>query len=134
MVKHNKKAAVLGMRISRRKFANAVAATALVIAFALPYVAGASATELDNPLGQTNIQVIIGYAIKAIFGLVGSIALAMFIYGGFLWMTSEGTSERIKKGKDTMVWAAIGLGTIFAAYAIVGFIIDRLAGASTATL
>ena len=70
---------------------------------------------------STDPRVIIGQGIKTVLGIVGSVALAVFIYGGVLWLTSGGNETRIKKGKDVILWATLGLVIIFAAYAIVGF-------------
>ena len=80
--------------------------------------------SLTNPLG-TDItpQALIGRIINAVLGIVGSIALAMFIYGGFTWMTAAGGAEKVQKGKDILIWAAIGLVVIFASYALVNFVI-----------
>jgi len=85
---------------------------------------------LKNPLtGKAEaltIPQIIGLAIKAILGLVGSIALLMFIIGGLTWMTSGGNPEKIEKGKKTLVWATIGLLVIFSSYIILDFVIRKL--------
>ena len=89
--------------------------------------AGLSTVFLDNPLGTTNTpQALIGRAISAILGLVGSLALIMFIYGGFLWMTSAGNPEQVKKGKETFVWAIFGLVIVFFSYALVNFVVGVL--------
>jgi len=84
--------------------------------------------KLDNPLGTTSIPELIGKVIKAILGIVGSIAFLMFIWGGFLWMTAAGESKKVEKGKETLVWATIGLATIFFAYAATSFVIKSLTG------
>jgi hypothetical protein len=82
--------------------------------------------ELPNPLGDNpedaKPQVLIGKIIKAVLGVVGSIALVMFIYGGFMWMTAAGNQERVTKGKEILIWATIGLIVIFTSYALVSFI------------
>lgn len=88
---------------------------------------GASSTELPNPLPVSDIPSILGNVLRAGFGILGSIALLMFVYGGFVWLTSGGEAEKIKKGKDTMVWAVLGIAIIFASFAIVTFVIDTLA-------
>ena len=82
---------------------------------------------LDNPLG-TNItpQIFIGKIIRAILGIVGSLALVMFIYGGFNIMTAAGTAEKVEKGKQILVWATIGLIVIFTSYALVKFVFTSL--------
>ena len=81
---------------------------------------------LDDPLGETNPQVLIGRVISAVLGIVGSLALAMFIYGGFIWMTAAGNKERVEKGKNVIVWATIGLVIIFSAYAMVKLVFSGL--------
>lgn len=83
-------------------------------------------TEALNPLGETDIRVIIGRVIKYALGIVGSLALLMFIYGGGLWLLSGGSSEKIEKGQKTILWATLGLGVIFASYALVNFVIKAL--------
>lgn len=83
---------------------------------------------LKNPLGDTNNdpRAIIGNIIRAALGLVGSLALAVFIYGGITWVTSGGNQERITRGKNMLIWATLGLAVVFASYAVVTFIIDAL--------
>lgn len=82
--------------------------------------------KLDNPLGDDikSPQVLVGQIINSLFGIIGSLALVMFIYGGFLWMTSAGSSEQVKKGKDIFIWAVVGLVVIFSAYSLVRFVIQ----------
>ncbi|MEK7211086.1 MAG: hypothetical protein AAB731_00445 [Patescibacteria group bacterium] len=85
-----------------------------------------SAVEaLPNPLGTTDVYTVIGRVIKAALGLTGALALLMFIWGGFLWMTAMGDARRVEKGRDTMVWATLGLVVIFGSYAITSFIIEK---------
>jgi len=86
--------------------------------------------ELPNPLGsgRTDINAIIGTAINAVLGLVGSIALVMFIYGGFTWMTAAGNKEAVTKGKDIIIWSVAGLAVIFLAYAVVNFVLTDVIG------
>jgi|GEM_PF-5700670 len=80
--------------------------------------------DLEPPFGQgdqdsvTYIQETIGLVIQWALGIVGSIALLMFVLGGFIWLTSAGNPDRIQRGKSILIWATIGLFVIFAAYAI----------------
>ncbi len=85
-------------------------------------------TCLKNPLGVENVQDLIGQVINAILGVVGSLALLMFVYGGLTWMTAAGNEEKIKKGKGILMWATIGLVVIFTSYAVLRFIISVLQG------
>lgn len=88
--------------------------------------ADAPITRIDNPLRWDTPEEIIGNVIKAVLGIIGAIALVMFLWGGFQWMTSGGSSERVKKGRDTLVWATIGLLVIFTSYAILYFIFEAI--------
>lgn len=85
----------------------------------------AESVTIINPLGDniTTPQALIGKIINSVLGVVGSLALVMFIYGGFIWMTSSGSSEQVKKGRDILMWAVIGLVIIFSAYGLVRFVI-----------
>ncbi len=79
--------------------------------------------KLEAPITETSAPRIIGNIIKAVLALVGALALGMFIYGGFTWLTSGGSPDRIKKGRDILVWAVIGLIVIFASYTLVDFLL-----------
>ncbi len=61
-----------------------------------------------------------------LFSIVGALALLFFIYGGFTLILSRGATEQVKKGKDIMVAAIIGLVIVFGAYMLVGFLGDAV--------
>jgi len=84
------------------------------------------AATLSNPLQTTNLRVVITRLIQAVLGVTGSVALLMFVYGGFLFLISQGKPESVKKGKDTMTWAILGLAVIVGAYAIVSALVIAL--------
>lgn len=88
-----------------------------------PLIASAA---LENPLGTTDIHELIGRLIRALLGLSGAAALLMFVWGGFLWLTSRGEPAQVKKGTDTLKWATFGLVVIFTAYILVNAVIDTL--------
>lgn len=77
-----------------------------------------------NQLGTTSIPVLVGRFVSILVGIAGSVALAVFVYGGFLWMTSLGSVERAGKAKSLLVWSALGVLVILASYAIVNFLFD----------
>ena len=84
--------------------------------------------QISNPLGDStdSLQKFIGKLINGLLGIIGSLALVMFVYGGFSWMTSMGNPAAIKKGRDTMLWAAVGLAIIFSAYTLTSFVITSV--------
>ena len=101
-----------------------VATTSIMVAFG--FLDPVFAAELKNPLGATTIPGLVNIVLKGVLGLVGSLALLMFVYGGFLWLTAMGEDKRVKQGWDTMTWAALGIAVIFASYAIVTLIFKSL--------
>ena len=82
--------------------------------------------ELVNPLTVKNVPDLIGKIISGALGVVGSLALLMFIYGGITWMTSGGNEEKIKKGKQILIWAVFGIVIIFTSYSILNLVFEIL--------
>lgn len=95
-----------------------------------PRLVSAETVSILNPLGETDVRVIIGRIISAALSIIGSIALLMFVYGGVLWLTSFGETAKVDKGKKILVWATLGLGMIVASYAVVNAIILGLSTGS----
>jgi len=70
-------------------------------------------------LGTNIAQIILKY--------LGVIALALFVLGGIMWLTSGGAQQKIETGKKIIVGALIGLVIVLAAFLIVQFVLKRLA-------
>lgn len=71
--------------------------------------------------------VIVGINItKIILGVVGSLALLMFIYGGVMMLISSGNSDQVTKAKGILMAAVIGLAIVFASYTIIQFVMGTL--------
>ena len=86
-------------------------------------------TKIENPLDLDQnfpVEDLVAKIISTFLGIVGIIALIMFVYGGLLWMTAAGNAQRVDKGKDLFIWSIIGLVVIFSSYAIASFVIDNL--------
>jgi hypothetical protein len=71
---------------------------------------------------------LIGDVINATLGVVGALALFMFIYGGVYLLSSAGSAEKVKKGKDVITWSIIGIAVILGSYALANFVITGLQG------
>ena len=82
--------------------------------------------QLPNPINIKDPRDLLGRIIGAVLGLVGSIALVIFIWGGFLWMTSAGNPERVTKGKNAILWATFRLVLIFSSYILVKNVLTAL--------
>jgi hypothetical protein len=62
-----------------------------------------------------------------LLGIVGSLALLMFVYGGLTWLTSGGEPDKITAGKKILINSVVGLAITFFAYAIIIFVVSTLA-------
>ncbi|HPY08685.1 MAG: hypothetical protein ACOX0H_03825 [Patescibacteria group bacterium] len=76
--------------------------------------------------GADTVDNIISRVILTVLTWVGVIFFGFVIYGGFRWMIAEGNQERVKKAKNILTDALIGLIITLAAYAITFFIVGRL--------
>ncbi len=63
---------------------------------------------------------------KIILGVVGSLALLFFVYGGVMFLISAGSSDKVSKAKGIIVNAVIGLAIVFLSYLIVQFVMNAL--------
>lgn len=71
--------------------------------------------ELPNPLGIENVNQLADKVISAITQLAVPVVIAMVLWGAFLIVTSGGNPERLKKGGNTIMWAAVGFGILLLA-------------------
>lgn len=88
--------------------------------------------EFGNAIGltTTDIRVTIANIIRIALGLLGTIALLLILYAGFIWMTAGGDQEKVSRAKKILSSALIGLLIIMASFAITSFVISRLLGAT----
>lgn len=61
--------------------------------------------------------------------LVGIVAVIMIIYGGFRYITSGGTAEKVTSAKNTILYGLIGLIIVALAQVIVRFVLKETTGA-----
>ena len=81
--------------------------------------------------GGGGLTQMIGNLINVFLGFLGIIFLGLMLYAGFLWMTAQGDDTKVKKAKDMIFQAVIGLIIIVAAYAIADFVIGSLGNATS---
>jgi hypothetical protein len=68
--------------------------------------------------------------VDVILSALGLIFLINMIVAGFIWMTSAGNEEKIKKAKGVLIASLIGLLVVIAAYAITFFVFKNIVEAS----
>lgn len=82
--------------------------------------------DLLNKLGIVEPSQLIGRFIQMLMAFIGSIALALYVYSGFLWMTASGNTEKTGKAKTTMVWTTLGVLMMLASYMLASFLFKSL--------
>ncbi len=82
-------------------------------------------TIMPVPQGPDLMEVVRN-VLNTTFGVVGVIAVIMIIIGGFHYMTSQGSPEKVQKGKNTILYGIVGMIIVLSAFAIVNFILDAL--------
>ncbi|MDP2944461.1 MAG: pilin [bacterium] len=100
----------------------------------VPEATGNSATDVcpsgdQTYCGNYELNDFVSLAInvsKWILGIVGSLALVMFIYGGVMFLISGGGSEMVTKAKKIIVAAVIGLIIVFASFLIIKFVMGSM--------
>lgn len=124
------------MLVSKTKnLYNAVGVWIMVLLTFLPFSAQAANNGIWAGLGDCRVEgdcsitdlIRLGTNIfQFMLGIVGSLALLAFIYGGILFLVSGGNTDTIEKGKNALKGATIGLIIVFASYAIVYFVAQTI--------
>jgi hypothetical protein len=88
----------------------------LIVALSTPLVLAHPAFAADG--GVSQVEGFIRSIIKVVAGLAGLVAAGFFVVGGFSYITSSGNPERLDKAKQTLIWSAVGLAIVIAAFVI----------------
>ena len=126
--------------MKKKLFALLISVSLTAVAFAPAIVLGAytpSAIQVDpggnfqnnSGLGDANPGEVTAGVINWVLGLLGLIAIVLVVYAGFLWMLSRGNEEDIKKAKDILSGAIIGILIILASYGITSYVFENLVNA-----
>lgn len=76
---------------------------------------------------NSNILLFIGGLINVLLGLLGVVLAVILVYAGVTWgFLSQGDPGKIKKAKEMIINAIIGLAIVFASFAITNFVFDNL--------
>ena len=89
---------------------------------------GLEPIEDNIALSADDPRIVAAKIVRVALGFLGIVALAIVLYGGFLWMTSAGNEETINKAKRVLVNGLIGLIIILMAFAITQFVLNSLLG------
>ena len=90
----------------------------------------ASSTSLGDeepiPIAMNVLNVVLGF--------LGLIAVVLVLVGGFKWMMAGGNEEKAGEARKLLGAGVIGLAIVLAAWGITKFVVERLAGATGASV
>jgi len=76
--------------------------------------------------GADDLPTMVGRTVSVLLGILGLLFVALVVYAGFLYLTSNGEEANVKKAKKMLTQAVIGLVLIVSAYAITLVVTDAL--------
>ena len=74
----------------------------------------------------TTADTVINNVIEIVLSLLGIVAVGVIIYGGFTYITSQGDSSKVNKGKNIIIYGVAGLIVSLLAYVIVAFVLKTV--------
>lgn len=95
---------------------------ALLVGVTLPILLAHPALAADGNVAQ--VESFIKSIIQVVASLAGLTAAGFFVVGGFIYITSSGNPERLEKAKHTLLYSAIGLAIVIAAFVIANIVTD----------
>jgi len=98
-----------------------------ILIFVLIPMSITSALNIDNPLGKTStindlLLNIVGFLIV----LAIPISMILVVYAGFLYITSAGNEEKVKKAQKALIWALVGFAVVLIARSVPTIITNML--------
>lgn len=73
----------------------------------------------------TNDSAALAGVLNTVYLVAGMVAVVVIIGAGYWYVTSNGDAARIKRAKDAILGAVVGLIVVIAAFTITQFILGR---------
>lgn len=87
-----------------------------------------SRANLPSPTTATTPTDIVVKVVRFLLSFLGLLMVALILYGGYKWMTDEGTGKGIDEAKKIITSAVMGLVLILSAYIISEWTITKIFG------
>ena len=112
----------------KKKFMKFIVFWGFIVFTNVAFAADLGLTKAEGIGLQGDLVGMIANIVKTALGLVGALALAFIVYGGFLYITAAGDTKQIDKGKTVIIYAIIGIIVIGVSYALVAFVVGAFGG------
>ncbi len=80
----------------------------------------------DAQVGDNAVLKLLKRITNILFFAAGVLAVFMVIYGGFKYITSAGEAQKAASGRQTLVFALIGLVVVVVSRQLLLFVLDKL--------
>lgn len=74
--------------------------------------------------GPTQSGNLMGGVLNTIYFWLGVVAVGFIIYAAYMYVLSNGDSGKVKKAKDTLLYAVIGIVVVLLAFSITSIVIN----------
>lgn len=118
------------MTAKRKEYTFILGLTLLVLLIVPLNVSADAEPFLRNPISCDDFTCLLVQIIRIFLGFVAITATVMFIYGGFVFLTSRGNADAVKKGKDTLFWSSVGIVIVIGSWIAVEFVLRTITGAT----
>jgi len=99
----------------------------LIISIIGLFASGAAdAVRIWNPLSSNNFYQLVQRISVGISGVIGALSVIILTIGGIYFLFSAGNPEKIKRAKDYITYAIIGIVIAISAQAIVNIVLEIL--------
>lgn len=75
--------------------------------------------------GVTNANTGLQGILNAVYFWAGVVAVIVIVIAGFFYVTSQGDASKVKRSKDTILAAVIGLVVILSAFIVTQYVLGR---------
>ncbi len=79
-----------------------------------------------NPLNYSSMPQVTGVIIRVMMTFMGSIAMLLYVWAGFVFMTAAGNAEKVKQAIAIFVWTSLGVVVMLGSYVIINFVFTSL--------
>lgn len=86
---------------------------------------GGSISASSVGIPQVDADSVVQGVLNTVYFIAGAASIIIIIIGGILYATSEGDPSKVKRAKDTILYAVVGLVVVMMAFVITGFVIGR---------
>jgi len=90
---------------------------------------GNGGLNIENPLGETSdITTLVENILNFLWNLAFVIAPILIVYAGYLYLSSAGNEDKVKKAQKALIWAIVGFAVILIASGVPAIIQKLLSG------